>query len=94
MFESLILNILVFLYAIVAPGVSLAWLALRDRDPLVLITIGLTLGIFAMPLMVFVLAVLLGTYFSAPLILSTATAVLLVTFMIDQLRKRKDTKSQ
>jgi hypothetical protein len=93
-FDSLLLNIVVFLYAIVAPGIAFAWMALRDRDLLVLITVGLTLGVFAMPLLIFVLAVAFGTYFSPALILGTATFVLLAAFVIERIGRRREVQPE
>jgi len=73
---SLALDTLVFLYAVAAPGIALAWVALEDRDPVVLGAAGLAIGIFALPVLDFTLAVMLRTHISPPLLLSVATLIL------------------
>lgn len=79
MTDSLLLNILIFLYAIVAPGIAIAKVFLREKEPITVMTIGLSLGLFALPLMDFVVAMLLRTYISPILVLGVSTTVLTVT---------------
>ncbi len=85
---SLLLDILLFLYAVVAPGVALAWLALRDRDPVVLGSVGITVGVFLLALLHFVVAMVLRTHISVVLLLADATVILLMVAAVTRLSKR------
>ena len=79
MTDSLLLNVLIFLYAIVAPGIAVARVALRETEPLPLVVIGLSLGLFGLPLLDFVVAMLLRTYISPALVLGVSTVILAIT---------------
>lgn len=73
---SVLLGVLLFVYGSLAPGMALAWVLLRDPEPEVLITLGATLGIFAIPTVHFVVAVLLGSHISAWSIIGVASVIL------------------
>ncbi len=74
---SLALDILVFLYALVLPGLLAARLVLKDTDAVVWIPTGLVLGPFCIPVIDYTLAVLLRTHISPALVLGVSTALLI-----------------
>lgn len=76
---STTLDVLLFLYAVIAPGVAIAALVLRTTDPLVLGAVGATIGIFGLPLCAFVVAVIFGTHISLSLAVGLGTVVLAIT---------------
>lgn len=71
----LIIDIVLFSLAIVLPGLALARVGLEDSDPLVVGAIGVTIGVFGMPLLGFVTAVALRTHISGGLLLAQAAVV-------------------
>jgi len=73
---SLLLGLLLFGYGAVLPGVALAWTMLRDPDPLLLAVLGLTIGILALPLVHFSIALLLHTHIHPLGIVLTSSAIL------------------
>ncbi len=73
---TLAIDVVLFLYALVAPGVALASLALESREPLTLATVGLTIGLLCLPFFNFAVAMLLGTHVSPVLLLTVATVIL------------------
>ena len=73
---TLLVDLLLFLYAVVAPGVCAAWLFLGERDPLVLAILGTVIGLFVMPVVTFVLAMAFRTHITPLLVLGTATVAL------------------
>jgi len=83
---SVLLGVLLFLYGSLAPGVALAWVLLRDPEPEVLLTLGATLGIFALPTLHFAVAVVLGSHISAGSIVLVATAILGSSYAIHKRR--------
>jgi hypothetical protein len=93
-FDSLALNILVFIYALIAPGVAIAWVALRDPDPVVLGVVGLTVGLFGLPVIEFSLAVILGTHINPPLMLGTATVILAAVAIVIWRRRRMESSGE
>ena len=80
--ESLTLNVLIFIYAVAAPGIAVTWAFLEEREPLAVISIGLTVGVFCLPVLDFSVAVLLGTYISPMLVLTVATAVMALAMYV------------
>ena len=76
---TLAIDVVLFLYALVAPGVALAYLALDSRDPLILMTVGLTIGMLCLPFLNFALAMVLGTHVHPGLLLTVATVILAAT---------------
>jgi len=83
---SVLLGVLLFVYGSLAPGMALAWVLLRDPEPEVLLTLGATLGIFALPTLHFVLAILLGSHISTGSIVAVATAILGATYALHKRR--------
>ncbi|MFT7622428.1 MAG: hypothetical protein ACI9WU_001601 [Myxococcota bacterium] len=73
----LLLDALLFLYSVAAPGIAVTRVTLNETNPLVVGSVGLTLGTFALPLIHFVVAVIFGTHISVPLLLINATVILL-----------------
>jgi hypothetical protein len=76
---SFAIDALLFLIAMVAPGVAVAWVFLGARDALRLTTIGAVLGLFFIPFVAFAAAMLLRTHMSGGLILAVSAAVALPT---------------
>ncbi len=79
---SLLLGLGLFVYGTILPGLALAWIMLGDRDPLVLGVLGLTIGILALPLVHFSLAVVLGTHIHALGIVITSSVILTMTYAV------------
>ncbi|MEE2829972.1 MAG: hypothetical protein VX498_12350 [Myxococcota bacterium] len=75
---DLLWGIFLFLGSSLAPGIALAWLLLGDRDRITLLTVGTVLGVFALPLFHFSLAMVLGTNIRPPVMLGLGLAVILV----------------
>ena len=73
---SVLLGLLIFGYGSLAPGLALAWIMLDEPDTLSLVTVGASLGIFAVPLVHFTIAVMLGTHIS-PLGITGVSTLLL-----------------
>ena len=73
---SLALDVLVFLYALVLPGLLAARVVLGDKDPVVWIPTGLVIGPFCIPVIDYSLAVLLRTHISPALVLGVSSALL------------------
>lgn len=69
------LDALLFLAALIAPGVAVAWAALGTREPLALASAGTALGVFGIPFAAFAVAMLLRTHISAGLVLATGAAI-------------------
>lgn len=90
---SLLADALLFLYAVVAPGLALAWVAMDDRDPLVLGTVGLTIGLFGLPVVCFTIAVVFRTHISSGLIVGVGTTVLAAVGALHLWRRRRITGS-
>lgn len=86
---SVPLDVLLFLYAVVAPGVAIAWVSLSDPDPVVLVGVGLTIGVFCLPVLDFTLAMLLRTHINPPLLLGVGTAVLVCSAGLHRWRSRR-----
>lgn len=88
---SLILDLLLFVYAGFLPGVALAWIALDDAkpDPVVLLSVGATLALFALPMLDFVLAVMLRTHIRPALLLGVGTVILAGCGAVHMMRKRR-----
>jgi len=76
---STFVDILLFLYGVVAPGIGIAWAVLDTRDPLVLGAVGTTIGLFALPPLAFIIAVAIGTHISLGLIVGLGTAVMAIS---------------
>ena len=70
-----ILDALLFLAALIAPGVAVAWAALGAREPLTLASAGTALGVFGIPFVAFAVAMLLRTHISAGLVLATGAVI-------------------
>ncbi len=68
MFDSFIIDALLFTVAVLLPGVALL-LAAGVRERLMLVAGGATLGLFGVPLLTYVVAILLRTHVSAGLVL-------------------------
>jgi hypothetical protein len=87
---STFIDILLFVYGVIAPGIGIAAVALRTDDPLALGAVGTTIGVFALPPLAFIIAVIGGTHISLGLVLGLGTAVLAITGAI--LWKRRSTQ--
>lgn len=77
---SLLLGLMLFVYGTLLPGIALAWIMLSDRDPLVLGVLGLTIGILALPLVHFSIAIVLGTHIHALGIVATSSVILALSY--------------
>jgi len=77
---SMLLGILLFAYGTILPGLALAWTMLRDPDSLLLWVVGLTIGILALPLLHFSIALVLQTHIHPLGIVATSTAILGLCF--------------
>lgn len=75
---GLLAGLLLFLLGSIAPGTALAWLLLRDRDPLAVGTIGVVLGVFVLPSAYFALAMVLRTNVHPALIIGISAAILAI----------------
>ncbi len=75
MLGTIAIDTLLFLYATALPGIALAMAALPDRPPLELGAVGLTLGLFVVPLLHFVVAIGLGTHITPVLVAADATVL-------------------
>ena len=87
---SLLLGLLLFAYGTVLPGIAIAWTMLRDSDPLLLAVVGLTIGILALPLLHFSVALILQTHIHALGIVLTSTAILAVCFARHRMQEARD----
>jgi hypothetical protein len=87
-YDSLPVQVLLFAYAALAPGLAIAWVTLERKDPLLIGTVGTTVGLLGIPLMNFVAAMLLRTHIHAGLLLSTSTIIMLSCYGIERWKKR------
>ena len=87
---SLLLGLLLFAYGTVLPGLALAWTMLRDEDPLLLAVAGLTLGILALPLLHFSVALILQTHIHALGIVVTSSVILALCFARHRMLERRN----
>ena len=78
---SLLLGLVLFAYGTLLPGFAIAWIMLRDRDPLTMGVIGLTIGVLALPLVHFSIAILLGTHIHALGIVATSSCILALSYV-------------
>ena len=72
---TFLLDALLFLAALVVPGVALTWATLGPREPLVLASAGTAVGVFGIPFVAFAVAMLLRTHISAGLVLATGATI-------------------
>jgi hypothetical protein len=79
---SIALDILLFLYAVAAPGAAITHVALPNRPLFERAAAGLTIGLFAVPLLHFVVAIALSTHVSRGLVAANATGVLLLCWLV------------
>lgn len=75
---SLVLDVVLFVAAVLCPGVVLLHAA-GVRERLFLVAGGATLGLFGVPLLSYVLAVVLRTHVSATLVLVTGLGLAAVS---------------
>ena len=83
-----LIDIALFLYAVVLPGIALTRLWLERDEVLLILTLGAAVGVFTLPLLAFSLAVLLRTHISPMFILLQGTVVLAIAGGILWRRKR------
>ncbi len=76
------LDLVVFCFATVAPGLAVAWLALGRRDALTLGTFGVAIGVFLMPVLDFAVAMAFDTHIGPAVVVGVATTVLAVVAAI------------
>ncbi len=88
---SFVIDALLFLFAMVAPGVAVAWVFLGARDALRLTTIGATMGLFGVPFVAFALSMLLRTHISGGLLLATGVAIGLPTAAWGMIQRKRQT---
>jgi hypothetical protein len=69
------MGIALFFCCCVAPGLALAMVLVDRSTPLVVLTLGATLGLFLLPSLYFGLAILFGTNITPQLLLVTSVAV-------------------
>ena len=72
---TFLLDALLFLIALIAPGVALVWALLGTREPLALAGAGTAVGVFGIPFVAFAVAMLLRTHISAGLVLATGVTI-------------------
>jgi len=87
---SMLLGLLLFGYGTILPGLALAWTMLRDPDPLLLWVLGLTIGILALPLLHFSIALVLQTHIHPLGIVATSTAILGLCFGRHRMLEKTD----
>ena len=87
-----LIDTMLFVYAVVLPGVALAKLWFDPDEVLLTLTLGTAFGVFTLPLLAFSLAVLLRTHISPTFILIQGTVVLAISGGI--LWRRKRTKRE
>ena len=78
---SLLLGFVLFVYGTLLPGFAIAWIMLRDRDALTMGVLGLTIGVLALPLVHFSIAILLGTHIHAMGIVTTSSGILALSYV-------------
>ncbi len=72
---SFAIDALLFLVALVGPGVAIAWVLLGAREPLPLVAAGAAIGLFGIPFVAFAAAMILRTHISGGLVLATGLAI-------------------
>ena len=85
---STVIDLLMFLYAVIAPGMAIAAVVLDTRDPLVVGAVGATIGTFALPLSAFAVAMAFQTHISLGLIVGQGTLVLALAGAVHFWRRR------
>ena len=86
---STAIDLLMFLLAVIAPGMAIAAVVLNTRDPLVVGAVGATLGTFALPLSAFAIAMLFQTHISPGLIVGQGALVLSLAGAVHFWRRRR-----
>lgn len=82
------LDLLVFLYGVVAPGAAVGFAALHERPVFERLAVGAVVGLFVVPLLHFVVAIGLSTHVSRTLVVADATAVLVCAAAVMASRRR------
>lgn len=85
---SIFVDILLFAYAIVAPGVGIAAVAIPQSTALQRAAAGLTISLFVVPLLHFVAAIAAQTHVSRGLLMVDATLVLAACGAVALLQRR------
>lgn len=83
-----LVDIALFLYAVVLPGIALARVWFGSEEVLLTLALGTAVGVFTLPLLAFAIAVLLRTHISPMFILLQGTVVLVIAGGILWRRKR------
>lgn len=75
---AIALDLLLVMLCAVAPGLAVAKVSLPRANRLELVTVGLIIGLFVVPLLHFTVAIALGTHVSRPLLGADAAVILAV----------------
>lgn len=73
----MLLDLLLLLYGVIAPGLALGHVSFGARPVLERVVAGLTLGLFVVPLLHFIVAIALHTHLTGTLIAADATVILI-----------------